>query len=257
MNGLEKIKKHPILICLIALLLLIVIPFCINLLFKYHTISLLEWEDDAGAMLEFYGAVLGGGITLLVLWITTDETRRIQGENKQQLEDEKKEREREKRKAFADSVIDDFAKFCADSSSFKESQELILKCKTEIKELDDELQTKRTELEAEYKKMTAHGRIAIPQIERLKLEEKSLEDKIEYKRRNIEAVFSSRKTAQERYLVLKIKLDGIEGADQIIQMMNQLLVLGRTDSVNFDYYHKEHLKTIKEMTDFIKKYIEG
>lgn len=261
MNKLEKIKKYLILFCLVLLALLVflvAIPFCINLLFKWYTGPLLAWEDDAGAMLEFYGAVLGGGITLLVLWITTDETRKIQKKNEDQMEDDRKEREREKRKAFADSVIEDFSKFCADSSSFKESQERIKEYKAEIEDIKTQLEEIKNEFEEKYEEYLIQGDDeVVPRMKRLDLDKKDLEDKIEFKRRSIEMIYTSRKTTQERFLVLSIKLDGIEGADHIIERMNHLRRVGKDENINFEDYLKDHKEVIKEMTTFIKKYVEG
>lgn len=63
-------KKDLPKIIIIAIVLLFVIPFFINLSFKINSIRLLAAEWTAGDLLSFYGAVLGAFITLIGLVIT-------------------------------------------------------------------------------------------------------------------------------------------------------------------------------------------
>lgn len=66
-----KKKDLPkIIIIIIAIVILFVIPFFINLSFKIDSIRLLSAEWTAGDLLSFYGAVLGAVITLIGLAIT-------------------------------------------------------------------------------------------------------------------------------------------------------------------------------------------
>lgn len=63
-------KKDLSKIIIIAIVILFVIPFFINLSFKIDSIHLLAAEWTAGDLLSFYGAVLGAVITLIGLAIT-------------------------------------------------------------------------------------------------------------------------------------------------------------------------------------------
>lgn len=255
MNGLEKIKKHPILLFLIALFFLIIIPFGINFLFKWYAGPMLKWESDAGSILEFYGAVLGGFITLLVLWITTDETRKIQKKNEEQLEDDKREREREKRKAFADSVIEDIAMFCTDAAAYKECRVKIYKYNSDLKGLNVERRRIQKDLENEYKSAVRKRSSAVVRIQQLRIEEKNIEQEIENTRKNARELFTSRRIAQERYLVLRIKLKELGRGDEIIDMMKHLMTIGTDDSIDYEAYCIENDKLVALISEFVEGYI--
>lgn len=261
MNGLEKIKKHPILICLIALLLLIIIPFCINLLFKWHTGVLLEWEDTAGAMLEFYGAVLGGGVTLLVLWITTDETRKIQQKNEQQLEDDRNEREREKRKAFVDSIIDDVSKFVADVTVFADKYRNYDKALKDKNGLEAVLEKTSKEIVDIYKDAAEKEDADFSHVAREKeLQEKKekIIRKIELCNKQIEiaSIEASRIVALEKYTALCIKLRGIEEEDQILDRMEKINSSARNATIEFQVIGDMIDELLDVVDAFAKRYIE-
>ncbi len=63
-------KKKDLSKIIIAIVILFVIPFFINLSFKIDSIGLLAAEWTAGDLLSFYGAVLGALITLIGLVVT-------------------------------------------------------------------------------------------------------------------------------------------------------------------------------------------
>lgn len=63
-------KKKDLSKIIIAIVILFVIPFFINLSFKIDSIGLLAAEWTAGDLLSFYGAVLGAFITLIGLVVT-------------------------------------------------------------------------------------------------------------------------------------------------------------------------------------------
>ena len=261
MNGLEKIKKHPILLFLIALFFLIIIPFGINFLFKWYAGPMLKWESDAGSILEFYGAVLGGGITLLVLWITTDETRKIQKKNEQQLEDDKKEREREKRKAFADSVAEDISKFVAETTVFADKYrnfDKALKNKTEnevalqiiIKKIVDNTNEMAEKDDADLKYAARDTELTQEKEEILR--------RIEVCERHMEMLYidSSRIGAIERFTALSLKLRGMKWEDEILDKMNEINAVAANASIEFEKLGVLHEELLCYVDAFAKEYIE-
>ena len=243
----------------VLLIFLLVIPFCINLLFKWHTGALLEWEDAAGAMLEFYGAVLGGGVTLLVLGITTDETRKIQKKNEQQLEDDRKERERERRKFFADSIADDVAKYLANTMGYKDSCLKIAECAEKIQSYGQRLiEVKRLLIERCKKIDSGKGNTQdITEKHQLEAEKEHLEDIIQAQRRNAEAYLSSRELAIEKLLLLNIKLNSVNGGKELVNEMQRINNLAEDDTVDFDSFVKEINSAINATSDFSEIYING
>lgn len=254
-NWFEELKKVLKQYWWTLLIFLVGIPFLIHALFKWHTCAFLEWDPKAGSMLEFYGAVLGGGITLLVLWITTDETRKIQKKNEDQLEDDRKEREREKRKAFADSVIEDIAMFCTDAAAYKECRVKIYKYNSDLKGLNVERRRIQKDLENEYKSAVRKRSSAVVRIQQLRIEEKNIEQEIENTRKNARELFTSRRIAQERYLVLRIKLKELDRGDEIIDMMKHLMTIGTDDSIDYEAYCIENDKLVALISEFVEGYI--
>lgn len=71
--------KKIILITVLAMLFILIIPLIINILFKKDLgIEMLRSEWTAGEALSFYGAVLGGLITLGGVWLTIKSERKKQ-----------------------------------------------------------------------------------------------------------------------------------------------------------------------------------
>lgn len=69
----EYFKKHKLVLALIAFVLIVVVPFVINFLFKLKSsvpIFVAEW--DAGDVLSFYGTLLASAATIIGVYATVD-----------------------------------------------------------------------------------------------------------------------------------------------------------------------------------------
>ena len=263
MNWSEELRRVLKKYWWLFLFLVLGIPLIINVLFKWHSgISFLEGEWQPDAVLGFYGSLLGGSIgglgTLAAVMITTSETRDIQRKNEEQLEVDREEKRKKERKEFIDDVVEDIAKFCTDSSMFKESREKVFQYNNDLKMLNIKLEDTWKNLEKAYaiQKFQSNPH-SDAEVERLKIEEGKLKQTITNTRRNAEALFSSRRIAQERFLVLRIKLSSIEGAEEIIRKMRHLMVIAMDDSISFEEYSLENDELIAMTYEFGEEYKNG
>lgn len=259
MNSLERIKKRLLLICLILLALLfflVVIPFCIHLLFKWDTgCALLKWEPNTGSMLEFYGAILGGGVTLLVLWITTDETRKIQRKNEEQIEMDRAEKRKNDRRVFVNSVIEDVSKLLANLAHCKDCRLKIAACEKRIKKYEKDLAQVRFQLT--QSKKNSSSPFVQSAISMQEMSEKELEQAIQAERNNAIAYYTTKTPSIESIAILNIKLAGIQEAKELINSIVQIMDMEDNDDISFEDFSKEMNKIMRITADFAENYING
>lgn len=235
---------------------LLVVPLGIHALYKFSLgPEFAEGAFNAGDLLGFYGEVLGGFVTLLVLWFTTDETRKIQQKTEQQLEDERQERNREQRRIFVNSVIEDVSKVLANLSHCKDSRLKIKECEKRIGKYEKDLAQIRFQL-AQSRKNSSNptAQAAIPVQE---MSEKELEQAIQAERNNATAYYVTKEPSIERISVLNIKLSGIQEAENLVEKIIQIMDMEDNDEISFEDFVKEMNKTMQVTADFAEKYING
>lgn len=106
-------KKAIMIVFVIILFLLIVLmPVLLEFfVFRNNFESVLNNETWANFLGGYIGGVLGGVSTLIAVYISTKETRRIQSENYKQFVEENKYRERQEKKKFADEIVEYISKY--------------------------------------------------------------------------------------------------------------------------------------------------
>lgn len=243
-------------------LFLLVIPMVIHAMYKFSLgPKFMEGAFGAGDLLGFYGEVLGGFVTLLVLWITTDETRKIQQKNEQQLEDDRKEREWERRKYFTDSVADDISKFVAETVVFADKyRNFVIAEKNKVAH-EAELQEIIKQIDANYNEMAEKDDVDYKDASKNnELEQKKAETlrRIEVCERHMETLYidSSRVGALERYTALCLKLHGMRLGRQILNKMDDINEAARDATVEFEKLGpmQDDLLTLVDV--FTKQYLE-
>lgn len=106
------LEKKEIIIIIVLIIILITIPFIIGAMVKAH-----EWDKPISIdnWLIYYatigGALIGGFITSVGLYITIKQTREIQSENKSI-------QEKSERKAFVNEIEDLVGKYIADIGTY-------------------------------------------------------------------------------------------------------------------------------------------
>lgn len=256
MNWMAELKRALKKYWWVLLIFLVGIPLGIHTLYKFYLgIPFLVGAFDAGDLLGFYGAVLGGFVTLLVLLITTDETRKIQRKNEEQLEVDRAEKRINDRRLFMNSVIEDVSKLLANMARCKDSGLKILKCEKRIEEFERELAIVRINL-AQSKKM-----VNAPFVENnlhiQEMQEKELIQALQVERDNVKTYYVTKEPALERAFVLNIKLAGIKEAEILLEKIKHIMELEENDSVTFEDFVEEMNKTMQITADFADAYING
>jgi gas vesicle protein len=112
-------KKKIVVTIFIFAFVIIVLPFVLEIaIFRNDVYSVLSNGEWSGFLGSYIGGALGGIGTLLAVYMTTKETRKIQQENSTQIEDEKRRNERKERKQFADKIAKDIATYITDISNY-------------------------------------------------------------------------------------------------------------------------------------------
>ena len=256
----EELKKLRKKYRWLMLFLLFGIPVIIHLLYKWKTgYSILEGEWDAGAMLAFYGAILGGSIggigTLGAVLITTKETRDIQKRNEEQLAESRAEKTKDDRKMFAYSVTEDVAKFLANLALYKDGSTKIKECQERINEMNEKLADVRKLMAENRPKINdPKSKMAMPYLENA---EKGFVEAIRVERNNIRDYANSKAPALERATVLNIKLCEINEAEKLMEKVVAMLAMSEDETITFEDFMNETNTTMDIAADFVNKYING
>ena len=107
-------------ITIVAILILFAgIPlFLEHFIFRNDVYSVLtngEWGSFLGS---YIGGIIGGAGTLIALWVTTNETSKIQEENLKQLKTDRLLADKKERKQFTDGIAQDISVYIANINSY-------------------------------------------------------------------------------------------------------------------------------------------
>ena len=261
-------KKGKIaIIIIISVLIVSILPCALEILiFRNNVYSALS-NGEWGAFLGSYiGGALGGIGTLLAVFITTKETRKIQQENSMQIEDEKNRNEKRERKQFADEIAKDIATYTTDISKYfyacfflsrLHREDMALK--KELNEIDCKIREKQMELEGiriKYGEENAQYLPTRKELEELKQQEWKIKCKIEENSKEKEENKADRTIANEHYFLLKMKLQNIQSGKGILE---QLSVIHRNstcpEGIDIRFIDTEADKLLNMTVQFIDEYI--
>lgn len=237
------------------MLFLIVVPFGIHTLYKFHLgVPFLVGAFDAGAMLGFYGAVLGGFVTLLVLLITTNETRKIQQKNEEQIEIDRAERTKYDRKQVAYSVSEDVAGILANLALYKNGCINVKKCQMRMQEITEKLaDTRKLISECKQKINNEEAKEALPLLESA---EKGFMEALDIEKNNMGFYVTSKAPALEKATILNIKLYEIKEADELLDKI-EFMIKYSENAKTMAEFNEESNNTMYIAAEFVKKYING
>lgn len=228
---------------IILFLLIVLMPVLLEfLIFRNNFGSVLDNGTWANFLGGYIGGVLGGISTLIAVYISTKETRRIQSDNYQQFIEEKKYREKQERKKFADEIVKDISKYITDLSNYfyncrKLNYLIAQRDKTKIQLLG--LETMPLYLDS-----VKH------QIGFLRME-------IDELNRNIEINTPDRKVANEYYFLLRMKLNNIEEGSRILNQLEYLHSKNYDDiSLPQDFISNETDKLQELTVSFVTEYVK-
>lgn len=228
-------KKKIITVILISLLILLgiaAIPWILEfVIFRNDVYSVLSNGEWSGFLGSYIGGALGGIGTLLAVYITTKETRKIQRENLTQIEEEIRRNARKERKQFADEIAKDIAAYITDISKYFYNCLQLGRLYDKKKKLEEELEPIKREMEKRHdtlRKFSVAGNMndigshAKNVLEGLKQKEFELMYQIQKQEREIDKNEPDRKIAVELYFLLKIKLKNIEAGKVILKQLEYI-----------------------------------
>lgn len=223
--------KYIILLCLTIIGFPVVFE---HLIFRNRFYSAVSNDAWASFLGSYVGGAIGGIGTLIAMMVTLKETRRIQAENNDDIEKEKKYRLYVEKKNFTDSVIELVSKFIVNVNMYWELTGEIRGSEDDLKSL----MNKREQLYSEVKSKDSTLRNAtygnIPYTSDIcDLDEKRREltncdyEIIKCKQTldNKNKVFEIKKSIQDIVYILEIKLDKVECSDKLIKSINELYYL--------------------------------
>lgn len=264
-------KKKIAIIVLISVFIVLILPYALEVfIFRNNAYSVLsngEWGSFLGS---YTGGALGGVGTLLAVFITTKETRKIQRENSTQIENEKRRIEKKERKQFADEIAKDIATYTTYISKYFETCWFLGALYDKESRLDNELNAVENKIEAKYIALKSIvnddgtekcSSIRID-LEELKQKKAELKYKIERNSTEIERNKADRTIANERYFLLKIKLKNIVCGTDILKQLKVIYdnsACVRRDYSGFmdvsNFMEKEIDELLDMTTQFVDRYV--
>lgn len=259
-------KKKIVATITISILIIAILPYVLEIfIFRNNAYSVLSNEEWGGFLGSYIGGALGGIGTLLAVYITTKETRKIQHENSTQIEDEKKRNEKKERKQFSDTIAKDIAMYITDINKYFYACRALEQLHNKKRELNNELCNVDCKIGAKHaalKKLNivnddTEERLSVKnELEELKQKEAELKYKIERNSKEMEYNKADRTIANERYFLLKIKLQNIEsGAD----ILKQLKIIHDNSSnvwgVDPNFISVETEKLLSMTVRFVDRYV--
>lgn len=259
----KKIIKTLLLLSII----ICITPFALEILFfrsNIHSIlNKSEWSSFLGS---YIGGAFGGIGTLLSVYFTTRETKKIQEENSIIIEREKESTSKKERKVFADNIVQDVAKYVTNISKYfydcNISENLNKNIEKYNKELIDVKYKIRQNLEIEkeldfYNQKKEYIRID-REIEQLKQKEEELKYIIDENIRKLEKNKPDKTVAIECYFLLKMKLKDISFGKNVL---NQLEFIHKNsfDNSNLEikFIEKEIDILLNHTVSFIDSYVNN
>lgn len=259
-------KRKIAVIIFISAFVIAALPFVLEItIFRNDVYSVLSNGEWGGFLGSYIGGALGGVGTLLAVYITTKETRKIQQENSTQIEDEKKRNEKKERKQFADEIAKDIATYMTDISNY------FYACHTlkQLHDIENNLNEELYRIEQKIgQKHNAINEINIDEnideyicvqnkIEELKQKESELKYRIEKNAREFERNKADRTVANERYFLLKMKLQNIESGKDILTQLGYIHNnSNNVGGTNIEFIGIELDKLLNMTVQFIDRYVD-
>ncbi len=260
-------KKRIVIIVFGFVFIVMILPYALEVfIFRNNVYSVLSNGEWGGFLGSYIGGALGGIGTLLAVFITTKETRKIQRENSAQIENEKRRNEKKERKKFVDEIAKDIATYITDISNYFYACRVLERLHYEEQMLNKELNDVEGEIGIKHTKLkklcivnddeTEEYLSIQNELEELKQKESELQYQIERNSKEMEQNKANRTIANERYFLLKIKLQNIESGANILKQLkfihkNSANVVG----TNLDFINVETDKLLNMTVQFVDRYV--
>lgn len=252
-------------IIVVAMLVLFAgIPlFLEHIIFRNNVYSVLtngEWGSFLGS---YIGGIVGGAGTLIALCVTTNETRKIQAENLNQIKADRSIEDKKERKQFANGIAEDISVYVTDISNYFYTSRRAERLNTDKYNADIKLNVIHNQIQHQYRlqeKLNIEDKseeyIQIDtMINKLKDQEAEAKSKLQHIENEIDKNQANRTIAIERYFVLKIKLQNIKEAMELIKKLEYIHQHSGDIHTEFDFIDKETRHLLSITAHFIDKYV--
>ena len=250
---------------IVLLVLFTGIPLILeHFIFRNNVYSVLtngEWGSFLGS---YIGGIVGGAGTLIAMYVTTKETRKVQEENLNQLREDRSLEDKKERKQFADGIAKDVASYITDISQYYYANRWSWDLERKKEDAIHELKQIRSKIIQEYANqenvdienyIKKYNRIEIT-INKLKVRESEAELKLRQVLDEIEKNRADRTIAIERYFVLKIKLQNIIEAKELLTKLELIHNVISFKTGDDPCIMDTETKLLKDLTvEFISKYV--
>ena len=238
--------------------------FLEHFIFRNNVYSVLtngEWGSFLGS---YIGGIVGGAGTLVALWVTTNETRKIQEENLNQLKENRSLEDKKERKQFADGIAHDISVYTTDIIKYFHDCRRVDRLDVDRYNVDMKLKSIQNQIQGEYarkqniglERNTATYLSIESKIEQLGREESRIRYKLERIENEIRNISGDRRIAVERYFVLRIKLQDIEEAISLVEQLEYIHINSSNVKDTRLEFAKEETQKLLDMTvEFINKYV--
>ena len=261
-------KSNPLkaigIIVAILLILLAGIPLILeHFVFRNSVYSVLTNGEWASFLGSYIGGVVGGAGTLIALWVTPNETRKIQEENLNQLNADRSLNDRKERKQFADIIAQDISIYIANINNYFYASRHSERLDNDRRNADIRLNDIRNKIKYQYGEQekinietdtNEYARIEL-EIEKLKVSEAEASQKLQHIEDEIDKNRVDRTIANERLNILKIRLQGIPEAAELIAKLEYIHKYSSGLGTEFDFMDKETSQLLAITSDFTYKYI--
>lgn len=253
-------KKRIVFILTIGLCVVFITPFMLEIfIFRNNINSILSNGEWGGFLGSYIGGIVGGVGTLLAVYITTKETRKIQENTLEQIEKDRELNFRSERKKFADEISQNVAKYIAEISVYFYGCRTLERLNNHKKAAIDELYRIEQELQNLYNLAQENGDPSHIEVKINLLKQK--EEMQKYKIENIEKDISihrvNRIVANECLFLLQMKLQNLDEGKEIIKQLKEI----HRNSADVENYELSWIdkatKDLQNMTvKFAEKFVE-
>lgn len=262
-----KKKNHLKIIIITVVVLLILfagIPLILeHLIFRNNVYSVLtngEWGSFLGS---YIGGIVGGAGTLIAMYVTTKETRKVQDENINQLNADRSLEDKKERKQFADKIAEDVSVYITDINNYFYACRHSKRLDEDRYNADMRLSDIRNNIQQQYSQQqklsieseTEQYLLIDAEISKLKEKEAAAIQKLQHIENEIDKNQVNRTIAIERLNILKIRLQNIPEASALIAKLEYIHSHSFSLGVEFDFMDKETRQLLDITIDFIDKYV--
>lgn len=256
--------KTTIITVAVLLILFVGIPLILeHLIFRNNVYSVLtngEWGSFLGS---YIGGIVGGAGTLIAMYVTTKETRKVQDENLSQLNADRSLEDKKERKQFADKIAQDVSVYITDINNYFYACRHSERLDKDRYNADMRLNDIRNNIQQQYSQQqklsieseTEQYSLIDAEISKLKEKETEAIQKLQHIENEIDKNQVNRTIAIERLNILKIRLQNIPEASALIAKLEYIHSHSFALGVEFDFMDKETRQLLDITIDFIDKYV--